>query len=198
MCPIESKLVAVELTNPAAVNKKRRFLFFIVAAFIDEIKLSVALKCARICSARLWSKWAVHVTWSKRWFMILSVSTAFSIYFAASLRSNRNISRVIPISIRQSSTIVQILELLGFPLNWLQAIRYVLFGSSISPAKTLTYFWPDTSDTSTTKNIGFLVSSILIRSDSWLAKLWTCFRHADSEGQWYPTVELNKFLILEC
>ena len=35
--------------KPGAVNKERRSLFFIVAAFIDEIKLSVALKCARTC-----------------------------------------------------------------------------------------------------------------------------------------------------
>ena len=42
--------------KPAAVNEEWRSLFFIVTAFIDEIKLLVALKCARIHSALLCSK----------------------------------------------------------------------------------------------------------------------------------------------
>ena len=36
--------------KPAPVNKARRSLFYIVAAFIDEIKLSAALICACVLS----------------------------------------------------------------------------------------------------------------------------------------------------
>ena len=75
--------------KPAPVNKARRSLFFIIAAFIDEIKLSAVLKCARMCSAQLCIKCAMQVTWSRRGYMIFNVSAAFIIYLAASLSSSK-------------------------------------------------------------------------------------------------------------
>ena len=82
----------------------------------------------------------MQVTWSRRGYRIFNVSAAFIMYLAASLSSSKNFSRAIFMFLRVSSTIVQILELLELPFNGLQLTKYIFSGSSISPAKILTYF----------------------------------------------------------
>ena len=77
---------------------------------------------------------------SRHGFMIFNVSAAFIMNLAASPSSSKNFSRVIFIFSKLSSVIVQMLELLGFLFNGLRSTKYVFPGSSIMPAKILTYF----------------------------------------------------------
>ena len=142
-------------------------------------------------NARLCERWATQVTWNS-WggYIFFNVLPAACMYLAALDKSKQKLFQVTSKNCKQSSISWQILCAVGDFGSTLQAIRYVLSGSSSNPTRTFKYLMPVISLSSTTKNIFCLWIKLFTRSISLSPISAALRRHADSDGKVFP-ISLN-------
>ena len=141
-------------------------------------------------NAQLCKRWATQVTWKSWGYIFFNVLPAACMYLAASDKSKQKLFLVTSKNYKQSSIFWQILCAVGDFGSTLQAIRYVLSGSSSNPTRTFKYLMPDISLSSITKNIFCSWIKFFTRSISLSPISAALRRHADSDDKVFP-ISLN-------